>query len=651
MERASRAGAADDKRRRSADRGRHTALRADSRPRAEAFPRSAWMRWAVLAVVLLLAAAFAWREETSLDLGFHLATGKWILQHRAWPQLDPFTYTVADHRYIDMHGLFQVVMALGHGAAGMAGVGALRVAFVLAALIVTWRTARRRGVASPDLLLVGFGLAVCAWEFRFLARPELATYLLLAAQLHLLQRHAEDGRPRWLHATVALQWLWVLSHAFSLFGIAVLGLYALANLVTGDPARRRDRAPWVALAAATAVMFLNPYGLEGVRFLWELRTRIESGNVFGESIGELVPLFSPSAAGYLPLTCFKLFLVSTPLLMLLARRRMRVFDWAIVLLFGWLATTRVRNLGLFVVVALPIWLDAAESLAGRFARGGGAIAARRAAAAAAALACVLVTALALSGNWYAIDQRPTRFGSRESPAVYPAGTVRTLRASGLRGPIYNDIGFGGYLELHLWPREKVFIDARLEVIGDEFYRRYAAIQQGSGWDGMMREYEPNLALVTYAAMDLTRRLGADSAWALLDADGVAALFARRTAANQAAIAAAEERWRRLDAPLAADEAELVPRRGPAWPWSLLQPRRFDFESWGRGNTMMILGRTRAARREYANALQRSGANEPVLAKNYALINRMLGREDEAATWTRRWRELAPDDPAAHAPTR
>lgn len=619
-----------------------------ARPRVPAFPQRAWVAWAALAIAGVLAVTFAWREETSLDLGFHVATGKWILAHRAWPQVDPFTYTVADHRYITMHGLFQVVMALGHGAAGMAGVGALRVAFVLAALWIAWRTARRRGVVSPDVLLVGFGLALCAWEFRFLARPELATYVLLAAQLYLLQRHAEDGRPRWLLATVPLQWLWVLSHAFSLFGIAVLGLYAVTNLVAGDPARRRDRTPWTALAGAIAVMFLNPYGIEGVRFLWDLRTRIESGNVFGESIGELVPLFSPGAAGFLPLTAFKLFLVSTPLLMLLERRRLRAFDWAIVLLFGWLAVTRVRNLGLFVVAALPIWLAAAESLAGRFSRAGSATVVRRALAVGAALGCVFVTALVRSGNWYAVDERPARFGFRESPAVYPVGTVRTLRSAGLTGPIYNDMGFGGYLEMHVWPREKVFIDGRLEVIGDAFYRRYAAIQQGSGWDAMVREYAPNLALVSYAAMDLTRRLGADSAWALLDADGVAALFARRTAANQAAIAAAEERWRQLDAPLAADEAALVPRPLPSWPWRPFQPRRFDFESWGRGNTMMILGRTRAARREYAAAIQRSGAGEPVLAKNYALINRMLGRTDEAAAWTRRWQELAPNDPAARA---
>ena len=240
----------------------------------------------------------------------------------------------------------------------------------------------------------------------------------------------------------------------------------------------------------------------------------------------------------------------------------------------------------------------------------------------------------------------SRFGYRESPAVYPVGTVRSVRELGLRGPIFNDIGFGGYLELWLWPNEKAFIDARLEVIGESFYQEYRAIEAGSRWDAMVRRYQPGIALVPYASTALARRLQADPEWALIDADGVAVLFARRTRGHQDAIAAAVERWRTLDAPIATDERELLPARGPAWPLSLFQPRRFAFEAWGRGNAMMILGFPRAARREYARALRESDPDEQVLVKNYALINQVLGREDEAARWFRRLLEIEPADPTA-----
>ena len=103
----------------------------------------AWPWLAAAGLVALLAAVLAWRQEVSLDLGFHLASGRWILEHGAWPETDPFTYTVADHPYIDMHGLFQVLLAMVERAWGLAGVGGFRLALVLGAtgfLLATART-------------------------------------------------------------------------------------------------------------------------------------------------------------------------------------------------------------------------------------------------------------------------------------------------------------------------------------------------------------------------------------------------------------------------------------------------------------------------------------------------------------------------------
>src|SRR6266436_4465337 len=67
-------------------------------------PRDRLLRAAALLLALGLAAAFAWRTETGHDFGFHIATGREILKHHAWPRVDEFTYTVAGRPYIDMHG-------------------------------------------------------------------------------------------------------------------------------------------------------------------------------------------------------------------------------------------------------------------------------------------------------------------------------------------------------------------------------------------------------------------------------------------------------------------------------------------------------------------------------------------------------------------
>jgi hypothetical protein len=74
-----------------------------------------------LIVVLALAGLLAWRKDRSLDLGFHEATGRYILETHHWPKRDPFTYTVADHPYITMHGLFQIAVALGKARTALGG--------------------------------------------------------------------------------------------------------------------------------------------------------------------------------------------------------------------------------------------------------------------------------------------------------------------------------------------------------------------------------------------------------------------------------------------------------------------------------------------------------------------------------------------------
>lgn len=607
----------------------------------------ALLAWVALLLVLALAAVFAWREETSLDLGFHVASGRWILEHRAWPRLDPFTYTVASHPYVDMHGLFQIAAALAYGAGGMRGVGLLRVALVLATTAVVWGTARRRGVRSPALMALGFGLGLCAWELRFVARPELASFLMLSLELYLLRRHGEDGRARWLWAIVPLQLVWVYSHALSLFGLAVLGLYALSSLVPGAPRRRRDLTPWLVLAASLGASLLNPYGLAGLAFLWGLRTRIESGNPFAGSIGELASPFSAAAAGFWPIVVFKVLLVAAPFVLILSVRRRRWFEAALVGMFAALAATRVRNIGLFVVAALPVMLEAASDVTGSFpSRSRRWVTALPVARAATLLVLLFVGEQVVSGGYYAANLRPMRFGSRESPAVYPTRALACIEAEGLRGPIYNALDFGGYLLLHLWPGEKVFIDGRLEVMGESFYSEYASIEAGSGWADMVRRYQPNLAIVPYASVALMRRLYGDPDWALIEVDGVSALFARRTPANRAAIAAAEDRWRRLDVPVAADREVLLPSRLPPWPARLLGRHRFPFEAWGRGNAMALLGLMQAARREYGRALREADLEEPALVKNYALTNQYLGRRDEAVAWYRRLLEIDPSSSEA-----
>lgn len=599
------------------------------------------MRVAVFCAVAALTALLAWRTESSRDFGYHLATGRWILEHHSWPRVDSFTYPLAGRPYVDMHGLFQVALALVHGAAGMIGIGLLRVLLALATFTLLWASARQRNVRSPALLGMGFALALLTWEGRLTMRPELATGVFLALQLLLLRKHADTSKWRYLLATIPLQLVWVNTHALSLLGIAVMGLYATTSLASSR-ARPIDPAPWLVLLADMLMMFLNPYGAEGVLFLWHLQSRIQPGNPFADSILELLSPFSDTAARMPSLVFFKALLAATALAVILGGRTLSFFDLVVVALFAVLASMRMRVVGLFAIAALPVALEAAsrwaQALESRFPRAPSAV----------ALSLLsLLCALTVSGRLYSFERYPIRFGYAESAAVFPIGNVETLKESGLHGRIFNAIEAGGYLAMHL-PGEKTFVDGRLEVMDEEFYAAYLRALRGTGWPEVEERYHPTLALVPANLRTLVRRLDEDPAWFLVGVDAVSFLFARDTPDQHAAIVANTERLRRLDRPAAVGEETILPARPRPRVTRLLRQRAVPVEAFGRGSNFLQVGLFEAARRELREALLSADEQDAATVKAYVIATAQLGRIEESRAWCRRLLEIAPQDADARA---
>jgi tetratricopeptide (TPR) repeat protein len=262
-----------------------------------------------------------------------------------------------------------------------------------------------------------------------------------------------------------------------------------------------------------------------------------------------------------------------------------------------------------------------------------------------AVVLVLLTRV-VTGAHYASERRPTSFGSGLSAAVYPLATVDDLIEQEVRGPIYNHLNFGGYLLGRLWPEEKVFIDGRLEVMGEEFFQEYLEVNAGPGWPAMMERYDPKVALVPHTVLGLVKRLDRDPGWALVGLDGVAALFLRVTPGHATFLARAQRAWayRRQEAKEGA--APLEPRRDLPWTARWLGRQVFPWEAYGRGNALYGLGLFAEARAEYLRGLRQAGRDFAPLAGNLAASCFRLGRREEALIWYRRVLELDPDYPKA-----
>lgn len=138
-----------------------------------------------LGACFLLLILFACRKDVDYDLGFHLRAGQWILQNHAFPSKDTFTYTVNQNDYIDLHWLYQVGIYLLFGLTGYAGLSVMNILLILTVFSLTvWRM-RRTGCPDWALFFLVLPSVLCL-EIRFIIRPEMVSWVLLAVTLLVL---------------------------------------------------------------------------------------------------------------------------------------------------------------------------------------------------------------------------------------------------------------------------------------------------------------------------------------------------------------------------------------------------------------------------------------------------------------------------------
>lgn len=207
--------------------------------------------------VLVYAFLAGLRTVTDFDLGWQMATGRWVSLHHHVPSNDVFSYTASGSPWIYPVGsglLFYATFLLG-GFALLSWLGA-------AACTATAGLLLRRG-STISVALALFAMPVFAGKTT--PRADMFTVVLFAAFLSLLWEQHETGRAKlWL--LPPLMAAWVNLHLGFIAGFALAGGYGMVEcLELAWPDRRK--AAWVRLSKALPWLFLtipatllNPWG-------------------------------------------------------------------------------------------------------------------------------------------------------------------------------------------------------------------------------------------------------------------------------------------------------------------------------------------------------------------------------------------------------
>ncbi|MDD5557307.1 MAG: hypothetical protein PHN82_08665 [bacterium] len=475
-----------------------------------------------LTVMFLIATfALAVFDITEHDYWWHLATGKYIVEHRTIPREDVFSHT-ATRPWIAHYWLADVVGFLLHRVVGTPGLILANAALITLSFWIVMRTAAAGGGGTPAAVLVSM-LAVYASRSRFYVRPETFSFLLTALYLALFRRWRREGRHRILLLFPPLQMLWTnLYGGGSIVGLVLLACFcggeALNGLLRTAPEARRGAVRPLALAALLCLCaaFVNPNGHRTVAYFLMSRDPVFRHIVEWRrmGLGDLLGLHG-------------LFLALAAAALLSGLRRIDWTDAALVAVFGAMSVDAPRSLPFFAIVSVPVIAPVVAARLGRPARGGWWP----------PLAAAAVGAFAV---WFLFRDvgrfhRDYSFGLGVNMKIVPVQAVDFIERHGTGGPIFNSYGIGGYLIWRLFPAHRVFVDGRVEMYGTDFLDAYMRYWRPDVWEEYVRRYGITCAIIDREPTYTTAYLDGHPDWTLVFFDDRAMVYLRRVPENAATI--------------------------------------------------------------------------------------------------------------------
>jgi len=460
---------------------------------------------AAAAVTTLLAVvAFSSRVFIDGDTNWHVAAGRWILAHQQVPRTDPFSYTYAGKPWLAHEWLAEVLMALAYAAAGWSGV----VLLVGAAAAVAYAmiAAELRLWLRPLGQAIGLALSFSCLEPFLYARPHILALPLLVAWTRslLAARRAQKAPPL---ALAPLMLVWANLHASFIFGLALIGPFALEAIIA-TPNRVRTALTWGAFGAlALAFSLATPHGVQGLIFPFQV-----------VNMKVLPNILEWRAANFQEPTLLEGTLLATLFLALWRGARIPPLRLLLLVVLIHMALQHIRQQAVLAALA-PLLL--AEPF-GRAARPGAPALSgyREEGRPAPYAAAILIAAASIGGVAGARLARPL---IRRDNANVPVSAMAHVPADLARQPVFNEYAFGGYL---IFKGVRPYIDGRADMYGDDFVREYLAIISGREPDVDQALKRWNIRWTILAPRDgLVRRLDQTPGWRRLYADPFAVVQA------------------------------------------------------------------------------------------------------------------------------
>lgn len=454
-----------------------------------------------LVAALLIGGIMLFKQKvlTDGDTYWHIAAGRWMLEHRRVLTHDIFSYTAPGVDWTSHEWLSELFMAGAYQAAGFAGLLILfALAIGLGAALLAQRLRAQLGMVSVGIALFLVFLLLAP---SLLVRPHILALPILVIWLgELLDAREQNRRPGlWLALLMAL---WANMHGSFVFGFLLAGAFGLEALFAKGADHKAVLRDW-GLVAVLCVLgaMATPHGIDGLIYPFKIMTM--------KTLPQINEWKPPSLSEFGPL---KIALFATLAVCLTKGVKVPGIRLALLLFVLHMTTQHVRHQPVMGVVGAMVLAAPIAAALG---------AARTSPRTPSVVMGAFVAGIAVMiGVRFAIPAKP-------EPIHSPSAALAKLPAVLADRPVFHTYAFGGWLILE---GHKVFIDGRADMYGDAFMKRYVAVRDGDlaamdrefcrygiDWT-LLRPNEPTVKI-------LDKRPG----WRRLYSDKIAVLHVREAA--------------------------------------------------------------------------------------------------------------------------
>jgi len=459
--------------------------------------RPDWLRVSLVAIVLIYAFLAGLHTVSDFDVGWQLASGRYLIEYRQIPRIELFSYTAHGNEWIypPFSGAIFYLLHLAGGYGALPWLGALAGAATAAFLCSS-------GTRATAVLAL---IAVPAVAFRTIPRAELFTTLFFAAVLAMVWRH-HTGKRTWLWLLPLIFFLWVNLHLGFISGLGLLCagvLFELCDMIfvqrrAAALERMKQLALW--LAVSIAATLVNPWG-------WRIYEAVYRQNQVMKVHSAFINEWSAVRLNSLawrqfwdarnPASADWWLLAAAVAAIVAALWKNRLGPAAVLLAGIYFSLQHIRLQALFAILAVVIGGGIFHELAQALdsARSGvrgneGADSPRNAlsgrmTSALATLGLAVLSVLGVirvvdlvSNRYYLDSEQLTLFGAGES-WWYPERAAAFIEREHLPRNLFHDYGQGGYLAWRLGPEYPDFVDGRYIPFGKELFTEQSNLM--SAW--------------------------------------------------------------------------------------------------------------------------------------------------------------------------